>query len=288
MVSVDVAPFRTVPVGPETVIFPPWDVDGLPWEPSATVRISAPVAFDDAACRSHAGLPDDAPLLVVLEVWCDSTYWSAVDSVDVPAGAGTVTLHAEAPPGTVYGKIQHRRLLVLADDIEVESADVAARRGNILAASRNGTVTLSGEGGQFPTDPADFAAAGLDPDARWSLRFRHESPEDPVLGTVTLLLNESAPTVRILRGQDDAPDELRQVLGRELRRYVVAQVIREAVADDQLDPTVDWPEHSVGELMTEVVARFAGGRTVDELRTMAKAERQRFETVLEGAVPDVL
>lgn len=288
MVSVDVAPFRTVPVGPSTVMFPPWDIDGLPWEASARIRIAGPVSFDDAACRAAAGLPDEAPLLAVLEVWCDNTYWSVVESIEVPAGTGTVMLHAEAPPGTVYGQIQHRRMLVLADDISVESADVATRRGSILAVSSNSTVMLSGEGGQFPTDPADFGTAGLNPDARWSLRFRHESPEDPVLGTLTLLLNEAAPAVRILRQQDEASDEVRKLLGRELRRYVVAQVIREAVADEQLDPTVDWPEHSVGALMSEVVDRFAGGRTLDELRTMAKADRQRFEAVLEGAVPDVL
>lgn len=287
MVSVDVAPFRTVPDGPETIAFLPSEVEGLPWEAAGSIVIRAAVAVDGDQCRRLAGLPGEAPLQVVLEAWCDGTYWSTCAVDNVPDGAGTITLELSTPPGAVYGKVQHRRLLVLGADVPASSPDIASKRGSILASSAASTVTLSGEGGQFPTQVVDFASVRLAPDARWALRFRHESPEDPVLGTVSLLLNEAAPAVEILRGQGEASEDLQRQLGRELRRFLVAQIIREAVQDEQLDPTIDWPEHSVGDLMLGIVDRFTGGRTLGELRTMEKAERQAFEAVLEGAVPDV-
>lgn len=288
MVAINVAPFRTVPDGPETIAFLPSEIEGLPWEAAASIVVRAATTVDGDECRRLAGLPADAPLQVALEAWCDSTYWSACAVANVPEGVPTVTLELSTPPGAVYGKLQHRRLLILGADVPDMSPDVASRRGSILAASLTSAVTLSGEGGQFPTQPVDFAAAGLAPDARWALRFRHESPEDPVLGTVALLLNEAAPAVRILRGQGEASEDLRRQLGRELRRFLVAQIIREAVLDEQLDPTIAWPEHSVGDLMLGIVDRFTGGRTLEQLRTMAKADRQAFEAVLDGGVPDVL
>lgn len=287
MVSVDLAPFRTVPVGPETVAFPPVDVHGLPWEVTAAISVTGTVVADPRKCREAAGLPKEAPLVAVLEVWCDDTYWSDAATTPLREQAGPVPLEVVAPPGMVYGRLGYRRLVALGADLDHDTPDIAHHRGNILAVSPHGSVNLSGDGGQFPTEVIDFATAGLVGDARWSIRFRYESLDDPVLGTVALMLNEGSPVVRVLRGREQAPDELQAAYGRELRRFVVTEIVRQAVADEQLVDGVDWADHSVGDLLAGILGRFCGGRSVRELRTLAAQDRERFEMILTGAVPDV-
>lgn len=287
MANVTISPFMTVPVGETTVTFPPPPpVTGLPWAPAQELIIGGDVALDTRACREMAGLPRTARLLVGLEAWCDETYWSALATKAVEEGAPTVRIELRVPPGSVYGRVGTRRLLILGEELAAMAPGVASRQGSILAASPSVFVSLTGDGGQFPTALMNFAAAGLPSDARWSLAFEHESLEDPVLGTVTLWLNEKSPAVCRLRSAEERESELSKNLGRDLRRFVVEQILREAVADEQLGETDHWPEHSVGQLLVRVTQQFAGGRSLDQLRTMARHERQQFEAVMQAAVPD--
>jgi hypothetical protein len=289
MASVSVSPFLTVPVGPATVGFPPAPpVDGLPWDMSATLCVSADVVADTKLCREAAGLPFDAPLAVALVVWCDATYWSTTASKLLGNSIELHRLSVEVPAGSVYGKISHHRLLVLAEDVAGTPPEVAHRRGSVLASSPPTSIQLTGEGGQFPTSVKDFAATGLPGDAPWYIAFSHESPDDPVLGTVTLWLNNTSPTVKILLGVVPAERVLVERIGRELRQHVVSRLLREAVADERVTSNNDWPDHSVGALLSDIASRFSHGRSILDLRALAEHDRDKFEAVLAGVVPDVL
>lgn len=286
---VNVSPFLTVPIEPATVGFPPAPtLGGLPWEAAATLEVCADVVADAKSCRVAAGLPVDAPLAIVLEVWCDATYWSTAVCELLGDSTESRRLAVEVPPGSVYGKISHHRLLVLAENLKGTPPEVAHVRGSILASSPDTSIHLTGDGGQFPTSIKDFAAAGLPGDAPWYIGFKHESPEDPVLGTITLWLNSGSPTINILRGEVAADPTLVDRIGRELRHHVVSRLIREAVADEQIADDADWPEHSVGALLTGIAARFSPGRSISDLRTLSKFSRDEFEAVLSGVVADVL
>lgn len=289
MPSVVSPPFHTVPEGPETIIFRPASVVGLPWETSTAITVTGDVHVDLDASRQRARLAADATLEVALEVWCDTTLWSAVDVVPVEPGGQAVPC-VVVPPGSTYGRLRYRALLVLTNPGSAPlSPRAATEPGSILTSGPIASEQLTGDGGQFPSEVVDFDQVGFPRDARWVLRMDHDDPSDPVLGTTCLLLNALAPGVGLLRQVNDESDaRARQVLGRALRRYVVGRLVREALSDERYLAGEEWPEDSVGALVDGVTRRSMGGRSIEELRSLAESDPDRLELLVQAAVPDVL
>lgn len=289
MAKIDVNPFHTVPLDSDCVAFLPALVDGVPWDMDTTVRVEQLVSIDLPAFREACGLPPGAPLAATLEVRCDATYWTHTvvvpldDSSNVP-----VTMRVNVPARTAAGLLRHQSAILLAEATPEHTARSATRAGSILCANAPSTIPLEGGAGQFPTDAVPFAATGREPGARWTIEYDYDSLDAPVLGCMRLLLNEDAPAVAALTGDDDPTDSnmaLTGQLGTELRRFVISDVIRQMIDDDRFDDDQAWAEGSIGELAAHWLEQYAHA-TVRDLRAAAHSDRSRLERILQSTVLD--
>lgn len=285
MPRIVIPPFRTVAPAKDVATFLPAEVSPAPWDPLGPTVISGSVAADPTALKEQAGLHPGAPMVAVLEAWCDQTYWSRTTCV--PLENDVVELEVVAPPGSIAHEIRHRRYIALGEDAPLGNPRSATRAGSIVCTDAPERVVLQGEGGQFPATATPFAENGLPADARWMVQFDHDSFEEPVLGTVQLLLNSDSPAVALLQSMDEEGAAARAVVGAELRRYVVGACVRAAVATSDYPTDTEWPEHSVGALVDNILARYLNGRSIAELRMLRETDHEFFEALLQGAVADV-
>lgn len=287
MPRVDVPPFRRPRQGYE---FAPVDVHELPWDMDTPLRATTRVTVEADAVRASAGLDETAQLAVALKCTCDHTYWSSADVRGVPQNGGQISevaLDIKIPARTVAHVIEFTTIILLAEDVKPGGPRSATRAGSVLATGGARRVDLEGGGGQFPVEAVPFRGHRV-PGARWSLELDYDDPEEPFLGAARLYLNSDSDSVKLLRSDSsDPPSELvREVIGAELRRYVVATLVRSALDDDAVDDRNTWIEGSVGYVYRSMMDRYIDGMSPSELRSLRQLNSSRFEQLLEATVED--
>jgi len=250
------------------------------------IRVSTRYKVDPAEVRSVCGLPEDARLAVALSVHCDLTLWSG-HSTALAAGRDPIegALDVEIPAGHGAGAIEAECTVLLAEDLPRVDPFVATVAGSVLYEGPRGREVLDGSGSHFPTDALSFAAAGRERGARWSVEYLYSSLEEPLLAGIRLLINTDTQAWRALNAS--ASDPLHQQVGTELRRYVLADMVRYAVEDEAFTSGVTWPEGSVGKHFDDIISVYGGGRSIEQLRTIRRTDRPRFEEALQALEADV-
>lgn len=285
--SVDVPPFRTCVGHVEHIAFAPVDVDGLPWDMDTQLQLTQRVSADVDAVRRCCGLEHGAPLAVALEVTCDQTYWTARAVEPLPDGdLADVQLNLTIPPRTVAGRLRIEAVGLLAEN-RPGAAGVrgATRAGSRVATSGRSGITLEGGADQFPTAVVSFAKTGRVTSARWTVEYTYDTPDQPLLGTVRLLLNgDSTDVQRLMSRTSDAQGD-RSSLGADLRRFLLGDLVRQALSDSSFEDTDVWPEESVGRTVQDVLDRYMEGRTLNQLRALQTSDRPQFEQLLQAIVP---
>jgi hypothetical protein len=115
------------------------------------------------------------------------------------------------------------------------------RRGSILY-REEASLPLEGDLASFPVRAISFSESGLG-EGLWLVDVSAESPTDPVLATVTLLLNsDRADFISRLRSGED------QLLRWIIRADVIATVLTSCLLNEELgyDNLEEYPEGSLG------------------------------------------
>ena len=284
MPRVSIKPFRVAPPVDGGVIFMPPEITGLPWDMDVTLQVHATIAVDRGKMTAQCGLHEDTPLDVVVIAHSDTAYWTASGSLPVPPGGPhTIPLQLSVPSRTVADRLVLYRRVVLGADLDPVEGRVADRRGSILCDAPPHAVRLEGTDGQFPIDSVSFEHTNRSPSARWTVEYSYDSPEQPLLGAIRVLLNSAHAAVATLTEQTESLSEVQTLLGAELRRFVIADVLRQAVADEAFPSAQEWPDESLGHTANEFASRYCG-TTIEELRSLGVIDRSRFEALLDGAV----
>lgn len=287
--TVDVAPFHTCPSHVDHVAYAPFEVDGLPWDMNTELTVRSRVSVDVDALRECTRLPA-APLAVVLEVVCDQAYWTRRSVRPLPQeGSDDLDVVVRVPPRTVAGFLRIAASIVVAEPAAVDTGRSASRSGSVVSTSGRNRVVLEGGADQFPTAVVPFGTTGRVRSARWTVEYSYDTPEQPVLGCARLLLNsDSSDVQRMLARESADQDDLVGSVGAELRRFVLGDVIRQAVEDEGFDGIEVWPEDSLGQLVADVLDRYMDGISLGQLRAMRVSDRGRFEQLLQSVVPESL
>ena len=279
-----VRPYRTASSG-ANIEPPAFGVADL--DVHTPIPVSARYVVEPGEVRGACGLPSGAAIAISLSVNCDLTLWSG-HAVETVVGDASVegVLEVEVPAGHAAGALEAKCAVVLAEELPRTDPLVASVRGSVLFEAPRVREVLDKSGSHFPTDALSFAKAGRERGARWSVEYLYGSLEDPLLAGIRLLINTDTKAWTALNAA--ASDPLHQEVGTEMRRYVLSEMVRQAVEDEGFAEGVIWPEGSVGRHFDDVIRVYGRGRSIEELRTIRRMDRTRFEEALQALEADIL
>jgi hypothetical protein len=278
-----VRPYMTASSG---VVFEPPTFGVADLDVHTPIRVTTRYRLEPDDVRTVCGLPEGGRLAVVLSVHCDLTLWSG-HATALVGGRDTVegALEVEIPAGHAAGAVEAECVVLLAESLPRTEPFVAHVAGSLLFEGPRGREVLDGAGSHFPTDALSFAAAGRERGARWSVEYLYGALEEPLLAGIRLLINTDTRAWNALNAA--ASDPLHQEVGTEMRRYVLSDMVRHAIEDEAFTGGVVWPEGSVGRHFDDVIRVYGGGRSVEQLRTIRRTDRPRFEEALQALEADV-
>lgn len=199
---------------------------------------------------------------------------------DIPSDPAELTLTLRS--AHLCGKV-NVTLLVYSAGGTIGGLQV--RPGSILY-REDAVLPLEGDLASFPLRSISFSDSRLG-DGLWLVDFSAESPADPLLSSVTLLLNSDRGDF-IQRLQTDEDALLRWII----RADVMASVLSSCLLIEELcyDPMDDYPEGTLGKVVGTWLKGLGidGSSAVQRLREEARREpgilRQRCQAISARAV----
>lgn len=279
-----VRPYMTATSG---VVFEPPAFGVADLDVHTPIHVGTRFRIEPDEVRSACGLPASCRLAVALSVHCDLTLWSGHATMTLEGREAVEgALDVEIPAGHAAGAVEAVCAVLLEDELPRTEPFAATRRGSVLFEGPHGREVLDGSGSHFPTDALSFMAAGRERGARWSVEYVYGTLDEPLLAGIRLLINTDTQAWKALNAA--ASDALHQEVGTEMRRYVLSDMVRHAVEDEAFAGEMIWPEGSVGRHFDDVIVVYGGGRSIEQLRTLRKTDRPRFEEALQALEADVL
>lgn len=251
--------------------------DWIPvWDMSQALRIRRQLDVDVARVRDETRLPQAGALAVSVLVTSEfeyEVYREEVRSEDVVS----FDIDVEVSGSLLGGSVVLTTSLVLANDVAVQGAPAATRRGSVLWEEQR-KVRLYGDASQFPLMETDFAQANLDPTAPWYVQVDPDL-ELPAMGAITLLLNERFPLVgEAARDFETGRADLKVI--RSMLFVDVARTLTE-VALSHEDIMGDWPDESLGDVLSTLL-RSHFVETPHELRQKRDLDPSAWSALVEG------
>jgi hypothetical protein len=141
--------------------------------------------------------------------------------------------------------------------------------------------TLEGVGARFPVEVVDFAGAGLrNPSAAWVVRWERRDPEWDAHAAVRLQLNAGHPLIDLIK---DPQAEGSEIIHSVVRRDVLRELVHGALDLDTFSiETRGWPEGSLGEALSLLLAGVFPDLSIDEIRALRDDDPAGFESVIQG------
>jgi hypothetical protein len=162
-----------------------------------------------------------------------------------------------------------------------EAGGIRILQGSVLY-REEATLQLEGELASFPIRSLDFSVSGLG-DGLWLVDCSAESPADPLISCVTLLLNsERQAFIDQLQNESLETGPLRWAV----RADVMASVLSSLLSNEYLDfdPMTPWPDGSLGAvasgwlLSMGIEGQAAIRRIADEISREPGRFRQRCQS----------
>lgn len=273
-------PYVTVP--DDAVAFTGWrQFDGSPvpdligeWDYQTDLALRGTITADLARIRYVCLLGDRAGLIWVVS-------WRNVDGrVGGLAAKRTVTgsddeIDLLLSGETLGAAVDIRLRMALSTDAVFPRPGAAHRAGSVLW-SHDTRVLLAGDAARFPVEVVDFAAAGFDADASWSLHV--EDLDRPVLGGLRLLLNARDSVLIKATARTGRPDPMVVALHEQVASAMVELAARHA--DELLSN--DWDDDSIGASLRALGERAEGG--LARLAELSSTNSGHYLAAVSGAV----
>jgi hypothetical protein len=257
------------------------------WDYDSTFTMTCRLSWTPAHVFEEAGLAgllDGARLAVVLATGSSDGTGRRFVATDIPVlecdrqddneGA---TLRIELDSPQLCSRIR-ASLYIYAPEAEV--GGIRVRKGSVLY-SEHASLQLEGDLASFPIRSLSFTASGLG-DGLWLVDCSAESAEDPLLSSVTLLLNSERQTfIDQMQAEPVETGLLRWIV----RADVMASVLSYLLMNEEFgfDPSFQWPEGSIGAVASSwlrslgIEGDAALRRIADEIRREPGRFRQRCQ-----------
>lgn len=249
------------------------------WDYAQTIRLACHVQIDINGTLSDAGLSTDAALAFVATWDCPAALdrGVAVERLACPTDetwAGELVLNV--PPGAVAQELLLERHLVLHTPTHNRASYAPHSGGARLGPSTRDRLVLEGTGSRFPVEATDFASAGYERAAAWTLEMDFESSADSFLGAVRLLVNAAHPAGQALLANPDS--SLLSVLRYDLIRKLLMRAVEDR---EEFRKTEDLDEGSVGGVLADLCSNILH-LDLETALSKIRADPVRFDTLLQS------
>jgi hypothetical protein len=234
---------------------PTWLVD---WDCSTTVVARRQIELDGNGIRDEVGLPASTRLLAAATWRVTHSLLNGMVRAAAPTtladGSRVVDLEIRLSGLDLGPALELETVLLLADTRSHQGDPVAWRRASVLWKDRR-KLRLMGDESQFPMAITSFPAQGLDDGAPWLL-IVGQNLEAPAMGQIQLLINERFSTVTAAVQGTSTPSgsAIRSTLKVDVGRTLVER----ALSDDELLTHDDWPDDSLGQVLSSIVRTRLG------------------------------
>lgn len=284
MTRIRVLPHRTIDEA--AISWGPWrikagstmDVDPelLPdWDYNVGLEIESSVKLDAALAANSSGVEVSALKLVIVAD-CPAANVRVAASTPIEPADATAVARLSVPAGVFADSVRLMKILVLAEASPDQPLGVARRLGSVLATSERSVVGLEGNGGRFPTEAVDFAAAGR-PGSPWAIVSTFDSIDESFVGSVRLLVNTGHPVGRMTLQQDQPPG-----LDDVVKTDIIRRLLLDLSARD-VDLGVECPEESVGDVVGGMCNLYLGMSLETAVKTL-RADPGHFEDSLASSL----
>lgn len=253
------------------------------WDYQTDLEISCHLGWQPEALFEQAGLSalfDGARVAMVLSTGSTLQTGRRFTALDHPVreiSTDPVELRHILTSAHLCNRL-NATLLIYSNGGNLDGLQV--RRGSILY-REDAVLPLEGDLASFPVRSISFSESLLG-DGLWLVDFSADSPTDPLLSSVTLLLNSDRAEF-IQRLQSDEDDILRWII----RADVMASVLSTCLIIEELgyDPSDDYPDGSLGAVVGTWLKGFGieGFAAIQRLREEARREpgclRQRCQAI---------
>ncbi len=243
------------------------------------IKCSYHLDLTDALHRLR--LPPDARLGAVIIARSSGTPLITISEVvDVRGGRQQVylTVPADQVSGTLSLEFQ---ISVLAIGHAVESPFAPKRLGNtVFRADRK--IVLEGTAPRLPMLPVNFSEHGIAGSSRslWWLRLTTRDLGASASAAIWLWLNVDNPFISRMLEDSDSAESAAWL--RFLELDFIRQLLREALSNDELSLQTDYPEESLGYVLSSVVRLL--GESLDQVQQRYQEDPGRVEAELQSKV----
>lgn len=255
------------------------------WAPGIELRARA--SFDVVATelREQADL-GDAPLIAVIRWYSRATRLRGVAGGDVvPNDEGTISAEVVIPGNLIEDRLQLELSIVRASS--GPASGLGADEGASVIVTRSIELLLSGTGGRFPVELADFARIGeVGSNALWYLEWGEEELERPIDGALTLLVDherkdlfEQLSSTRTL---DLAHAEILASIEEDIVRSLITRVYLDSSLEAQREELLNDTElaDSVGAIAIRLGERVVPDASPDTIAEMIRTDPSRFSAMV--------
>lgn len=258
------------------------------WDYQTDLRLHRVVRVDVEETRRQSSIAPDIALRLAVEWTSSASKLSGLAcTYDVDA-ATPVFLSARLRGEDLGGKVTLRTRLVLAADASKTGSFIAFHAGDVLYEDTV-DVLLQGSEAMFPISVIDFAAAGLDADARWYLDTPPD-PATPVAGGLRLYLNQrdAELVTAATRAESASPTQQRllDVLHADLTRQLVDIALRSTWREG-LEEALNDPD-SFGATLSSLLDTLFYPDRPETMAALRDTDPGRFASRLQGSIVRIL
>ena len=235
------------------------------------LRLTRAVAIDAAAIRQDCGLPEDAPLELVVTSFSNTTKMRRRVFRRRVEGRHN-DIEAVLRGSEIGGTVTVFTRLVLGVDLPDGPPGTPRLCGSILAADST-RILVEGDGSMFPMAVIDFATRPYDARASWHVETSTDLDAD-FSAMFQVLINEQD-TELVAAIESDKPNQRQQALLDELSSGVMQTVLEVAYAMKS-EGTLDggFPDGTVGDVLARLVDQ-TGDVDLGDLSEIAESSRRR-------------
>lgn len=171
--------------------------------------------------------------------------------------AGDVRVEIDIPEGVVAGELEVRRGLAYNPVQNKMSSHHIDDRTSALVATYNPAsrlleancerIRLEGGWSRFPIEAGSFVQMGF-AYAAWTISITYETPDDPFLGAVRLIVNLDHPAGKAVVSQE--PNTNSELYLAALRTDIFRQLFQQLACDERFRERRDYEPESIGAVAT--------------------------------------
>jgi hypothetical protein len=253
------------------------------WDQATDLKLIRQISVNVERVREDAGLPPDARIYLLASWQSELSYLRGTGTrIELPPDGEVqlFTIDIDLAGQDLSGSVYLRTSLVLGENLPREP--LRAYRAGTLLWNDEVRLVLEGAGARFPMELVSFSRSGwqLPAGAAWKLEWDSEALELPVLGGLRLFLNEDHPRVQKMVTEPDSSEA--EVMRETVHFDIGRQLIRGALESEAFLETDDWPEDSVGRMISRLLKVRFDREPPAAIRGRMRSSPEQFDAELQA------